>query len=71
MEHSLGLVKPLDSVFNIGAASQTPVDDKDYQIPFKFEGTINKITYKLDPPKLTPADVKKLEESNLRVEQAK
>ena len=23
------------------------VDDKDYQIPFKFEGTIDKLTYRL------------------------
>ena len=60
MEVSAPLVKPLDSVFNIGAASGTPVDDKDYQVPFKFEGTINKLTYTLDRPELTPEDEKKL-----------
>jgi hypothetical protein len=55
--------QPLDTVFNIGAASGTPVDDNDYQIPFTFTGKINKITYALDPPKLSPADIKKLEEA--------
>jgi hypothetical protein len=71
MEFTAPLVKPLDSVFNIGAASGTPVDDTDYQIPFKFDGTINKLTYKLDRPKLTPEDVKKLEAANLERQQAK
>ena len=47
----------------LGAASGTPVDDNDYQIPFTFTGKINKITYALDPPKLSPADIKKLEEA--------
>jgi hypothetical protein len=41
----------------------SPVDDNDYQIPFTFTGKINKITYALDPPKLSPADIKKLEEA--------
>jgi arylsulfatase A-like enzyme len=63
MENSLPSTKPLDTVFNIGAASGTPVDDNDYQIPFTFTGKINKITYALDPPKLSPADIKKLEEA--------
>ena len=52
MEFSAPLVKPLDSVFNIGAASGTPVDDKDYQVLFKFEGTIKRLTYTLDRPEL-------------------
>jgi arylsulfatase len=61
MEHTLPLTKPLDTVFNIGAASGTPVDDKDYQVPFTFTGKINKLTIELDRPKLSPADIKKLE----------
>jgi hypothetical protein len=64
LEHTVGFALPLDTVFNIGAAAGPPVDDKDYQIPFKFEGTISKLTYTLDRPKLTPEDVKKLEEAS-------
>ena len=41
---TLPLVKPLDNTFNIGSAGATPVDDNDYKVPFKFTGTINKVT---------------------------
>jgi len=30
-------------------------------VPFNFTGKINKVTIVLEPPKLTPEDVKKLE----------
>jgi hypothetical protein len=66
MEHTVPLTKPLDTVVNIGAATGTPVDDADYQIPFQFTGKIEKIVIKLEPPKLTPEDVKKLEEAEAR-----
>jgi hypothetical protein len=32
--------------------------------PFKFTGTINKVTIAVDPPKLTPADIQKLQGAN-------
>ena len=38
----------------------SPVDDRDYQVPFTFTGKINKITLTIDRPKLTPKDEKKL-----------
>jgi hypothetical protein len=34
------------------------VDDKDYEIPFRFTGKLDKVTIKLEPPMLTPEDVK-------------
>jgi arylsulfatase A-like enzyme len=69
LEYTEGMALPLDTVFNIGAAAGTPVDDKDYQIPFKFEGAISKLTYVLDRPKLTPADVKKLQAANRQMQE--
>ena len=60
-EGSLPLVKPLDIAFDIGLSGANPVDDRDYKVPFNFTGKINKVTIALDPPKLTPEDVKKLE----------
>jgi len=66
VEHTLPLTKPLDTVVNIGTASGTPVDDKDYKIPFRFTGKIGKLTITLEPPKLTPEDVKKLQEAQAR-----
>jgi hypothetical protein len=61
LDASLPLVKPLDVAFDIGLSSANPVDDHDYQVPFNFNGKINKVTIVLDPPKLTPEDVQKLE----------
>jgi len=66
MEHTLPMTKPLDTVVNIGDATLTPVNDQDYQIPFKFTGTIDKIRIKLEPPQLTPADVQKLKEAETK-----
>jgi hypothetical protein len=59
----LPMTKPLDTAVNIGDAAGTSVDDKDYQIPFRFVGKIGKITIKLEPPQLSPEDVKKLKEA--------
>jgi len=68
MAHTVPLTKPLDTVVNISDATLTPVDDKDYQIPFKFTGKIDKITIKLEPPKLSPADIQKLKEAEAKME---
>jgi arylsulfatase A-like enzyme len=61
MEHTIPLILQWDETFDIGADTGTPVDDKDYQVPFKFTGKIDKITLTIDRPKLTPEDIKKLE----------
>jgi len=42
--------------FNVGVDTGTPVDDKDYQVPFPFTGKLNKLTIKLGPEELTPAE---------------
>jgi len=42
------------------------VDDNDYNIPFAFTGKLDKVTITLEPPKLTPEDVKKLREAEAR-----
>jgi hypothetical protein len=39
------------------------VADQDYQVPFPSNGKIDRITLTIDRPKLTPADKKKLMES--------
>jgi arylsulfatase A-like enzyme len=61
IERTLPLVKPLDQSFDIGLSGPTPVDDRDYKVPFNFTGKINKVTITLDPPKLTADDVAKLQ----------
>jgi len=39
------------------------VNDADYSAPFAYNGKINRITLTIDRPKLTPEDVKKLEQA--------
>ena len=63
MEHTIPLILQWDETFDIGSDTGTPVDDKDYQVPFKFTGKLNKLTLKLDRPQLTPEDVKRLMEA--------
>jgi len=62
MAHTIPLILQWDETFDIGADTGTPVDDEDYQVPFKFTGKLNKLTLKVERPELTPADIKRLEE---------
>jgi arylsulfatase len=55
MEHTIPFLMALDESFDIGMDTRTPVDES-YKLPFKFTGTINKLTYKLGPEQLTQAD---------------
>jgi len=49
MPRSLPITTAWDETFNVGRDTGTPVDDKDYQVPFTFTGTINKVTVQLGP----------------------
>jgi arylsulfatase len=61
MEHTIPIIMQFDETFDVGADTGTPVDDNDYQVPFKLTAKLNKLTIKVEPPKLTPEDIKKLE----------
>jgi arylsulfatase len=63
MEHSIPLIMQWDENFDIGADTGTPVDDKDYQVPFRFTGKLDKLTLKIDRPKLSPEDIEKLKQA--------
>jgi len=71
MERSIPLGLPLDQTFNIGTSAATPIDDRDYKVPFPFTGKINKVTLAVDRPKLTPEDEKKLMEASRVAQDAK
>ena len=45
----------IDETLDIGVDTRTAVDDS-YQLPFRFTGTINKVTYKLGPSQLSPTE---------------
>jgi arylsulfatase len=59
IDHTMPLIMQWDENFDIGADTGTPVSD-DYQVPFKFTGTLDKLTLTIDRPKLSPADIEKL-----------
>jgi arylsulfatase len=63
MDRTIPLTMPWDETFDIGSKTGTPIDDQDYQIPFVFNGKIDKVTISVDPPKLTPDDQKKLSDA--------
>ena len=71
LERTVPLVLPWDETFDIGSDTGTPVDDRDYQVPFKFTGKIDKLTISVAPPVLTPDDVKKLQEAAASAADAK
>ena len=66
MKRTLPLILQWDETFDIGSDTGTPVNDKDYQIPFKFTGKLNKFTIKIAPPKLTEAEARFLKQEGQR-----
>jgi len=54
--HTIPFLMALDETFDVGMDTRTPVDDNDYQLPFRFNGKIVKLTYKLGPVQLTSKD---------------
>jgi len=63
MEHTLPFILQWDEALDIGSDTGTPVDDNDYSTPFAFTGKLNKITLTIDRPKLSPEDIKRLQEA--------
>ena len=52
--HSVPVIMPWDETFDVGIDTRTPVST-DYELPFRFPGTIEKVTFKLEPVQLTAA----------------
>jgi arylsulfatase A-like enzyme len=55
MEHTIPFLMSLDESFDIGMDTRTGVDDS-YELPFRFTGTIDKLTYKIGPEQLAADD---------------
>jgi len=51
--NSIAFLQVSDETFDVGVDTRTGVNDKDYQVPFPFTGTIDKLTVKLGPSQLT------------------
>jgi len=54
--HTVPFIFTLDETFDVGVDTRTPVDDKDYQVPFRFTGKLDKLTFKLGPVQLSSDD---------------
>jgi arylsulfatase len=63
LERTTPLAEPLDQTFDIGSAVDTPLDDRDYQIPFPFTAKIDKVTITVARPQLTADDIRKLQQA--------
>lgn len=53
--HTIPMIMAIDETFDIGSDTRTGVDNS-YKLPFKFTGTINKLTYHIGPEQLSVAD---------------
>ncbi len=50
--HTIPFLLTIDETFDVGVDTRTPVDDQDYQVPFRFTGQIAKLTVELKPSAL-------------------
>ncbi len=46
---TMPFVFPEDETFDVGVDTPTPIDDRDYQVPFRFQGRLIKLTVELHP----------------------
>jgi arylsulfatase len=60
--HTIPLLMTVDETFDIGLDTGTGVDDS-YKLPFRFTGTIDKLTVKLGPSQMSAAAKKAAEEA--------
>ena len=63
--HTIPLLMSIDETFDIGSDTRTAVND-DYKLPFRFTGTIDKLTFNLGPEQLTDADRRAIAEKLAR-----
>ena len=68
MPKTLPFILQWDESFDIGSDTLTGVNDEDYKPPFPLTAKLNKLTLKIDRPKLSPEDIKKLEEGMKKME---
>jgi arylsulfatase A-like enzyme len=60
IKHTIPLMMSIDETFDVGLDTRTGVDNS-YELPFKFTGTINKLTFKLGATQLSEVEQKTAE----------
>ncbi len=61
--NSIAFLQVADETFDVGIDTRTGVNDNDYQVPFPFNGKIDKLTVDLGPMQLMAEDQKKAAEA--------
>jgi arylsulfatase len=56
--NSISFLQVLDETFDVGVDTRTGVNNKDYEVPFAFNGKISKLTVHLEPSQLSAVDKK-------------
>jgi len=64
--NSISFLQVADETFDVGVDLRTEINAKDYQVPFAFNGKIQKLTVKLGPSQLAAADQTKTAEAVAR-----
>ncbi|HET7383115.1 MAG TPA: arylsulfatase [Pseudolabrys sp.] len=62
VEHTIPFIMSIDESFDIGLDTRTAVDDS-YKLPFRFTGTIDKLTYKIGNEQLAADDRKVMQKA--------
>jgi arylsulfatase A-like enzyme len=65
-KNSIAFLQVSDETFDVGIDTRTGVNDKDYQVPFAFNGKINKLTINLGPTQFSAAEQLKVREATAR-----
>jgi len=55
--HTVPFLLTVDETFDVGVDTRTPVDDNDYQLPFRFTGKLAKLTFELKPAQTAAGEV--------------
>jgi arylsulfatase len=61
MEKTIPFLLAWDEAFNVGSDTGTPVDDRDYQVPFAFGGKIDRVLIELRPVPLNVGQAKQVD----------
>lgn len=64
MEHTVPFIFQWDESFDVGMDTGTGVSLVDYEVPFKFNGTIDKLTYDLGPREIPVGGEKEFNEKS-------
>jgi arylsulfatase A-like enzyme len=57
IKHTIPMLMSIDESFDVGLDTRTGVDNS-YELPFKFTGTIDKLTFKLGPSQMSEEEKK-------------